>query len=368
MADASRADAPLLDAALATDIATVLRDGRPLIDLRSPTEFARGAFPNATNLPLLDDAERASVGICYKAHGQAAAIALGERLVSGETRERRIDAWSQLAARHPDALLYCWRGGLRSETVQRWLAERGRRLPRIAGGYRAMRRVCLETLEVIATRDVVVLGGRTGSGKTRELAAIDGAIDLEALANHRGSAFGSQPTPQPTPIAFENALAVALLRIPPTRTIVLEDESRTIGQLGLPEPVHRKLQSAPLFVLEIARPARAEHIYDEYVAAPLAHGLDGAALHVRLAAALARIARRLGGVRAAQIAAALADAFASGARDAHLRWIERLLEWYYDPMYDHQLERKAERIVARGDAAFVVGAIARHVAERARIA
>ena len=360
--------AALADSLLDTDALRVLREGRPLVDLRSPGEFARGAFPAATNLPLLDDAERAAVGTCYKAHGQAAAIALGEQLVSGATRERRIDAWSAFAARHPDALLYCWRGGLRSEIVQRWLAETGHRLPRVAGGYKSLRQACLGVLDRFGERDVVVLGGRTGSGKTRLLAEIDDAIDLEALANHRGSAFGGQLTPQPTPIAFENALAIAALRIDASRTIVLEDESRTIGQLGIPEPVHRELQAAPLFVLEVPRPARAAHIYDEYVVAPLACGVDRFTLEQRLSRSLARIARRLGGTRTAHIEAALAHAFAGSERDVHLHWIERLLEWYYDPMYDHQLEQKLERIVARGDAEHIRRALERHVAERSQTA
>jgi len=355
----------MADLSLERDVSAVLRDGRPLIDLRSPGEFARGAFPAATNLWLLDDSERAAIGTCYKAHGQAAAIALGERLVSGVTRARRIEGWRAFASSHPDAVLYCWRGGLRSEVVQRWLAEAGVALPRIAGGYKAMRRACLATLAQFAERDVAVIGGRTGSGKTRLLARLDSAIDLEALANHRGSAFGAHATAQPTPIAFENALAIAVLRAAPPRTIVLEDESRTIGKLGLPEPVHMKLQTAPLFVLDVPRAERAAHIYDEYVAAPIASGVEPTVLHAKLATALARIARRLGGLRAAHIDAALASAFASDERAVHLHWIERLLEWYYDPMYDHQLARKAERIVARGDAGQIERAIAEFI-ERTR--
>ncbi|NJN52630.1 MAG: tRNA 2-selenouridine(34) synthase MnmH, partial [Gammaproteobacteria bacterium] len=95
------------------DTARILRDGYPLIDLRSPAEFNRGAFPGATNLPLLTDAERAAVGTCYKLEGQDAAVALGHQLVAGATRSARLDQWLAFAHAHQGAMLYCWRGGLR---------------------------------------------------------------------------------------------------------------------------------------------------------------------------------------------------------------------------------------------------------------
>jgi tRNA 2-selenouridine synthase len=344
---------------LIADTSRVLRDGLPLVDLRAPVEFARGAVPNAVNLPLLTDDERAAVGTCFKQRGQAAAIALGESLVSGAVRAGRIALWQSFVESHPDALLYCWRGGLRSERVQQWLAEAGHAVPRIAGGFKALRQTCLDALaHVSATQRIVVLAGRTGSGKTALLEQFANAVDLERLANHRGSAFGAAATAQPPPISFENALAVELLRRAAAPCILLEDESRTIGRIGLPDCLHAAMQRAPLVVLEVPRVERARHILGEYVTAPRAAGVDVVALRDRYLAAADRIARRLGGTRHATVRGAIVDAFGGGGESAHLRWIECLLEWYYDPMYDYQLQRKAGRVSVRGDRETVLRALA----------
>ena len=333
----------------------VLRDRVPLIDLRAPTEFAQGAFPGAVNLPLLTDAERAAVGTRYKACGQQAAIELGHSLVSGATRAERVDAWRAFVAANPNAMLYCWRGGLRSQIAQDWLRDCGVDVPRIVGGYKALRHACLASIdEFCASARLLVLGGHTGSGKTELLNEFPTSIDLERLANHRGSAFGAAFTPQPTPIAFENALAVAMLRAPVDATILVEDESRTIGRLALPEALHAAIEAAPVAVLEVGRAERAARILRDYVQAPLSNGVTAAELHARFAAAADRIRRRLGGARHSDIRRSIDEAFApSTPADAHLRWITALLEWYYDPMYDHQLTAKRSRVVVSGGVATV---------------
>src|SRR4030095_1633636 len=154
-------------AAIVADHRRVLRERLPLIDLRAPVEFARGAFARAINLPLLTDNERAAVGTRYNECGQQAAIALGEELVSGPTREARIEAWRSFVATHPAALLYCWRGGLRSAIAQDWLHGAGVDIGRIAGGYKALRQTCLDVIQDFSrAQRLLVLGGRTGSGKT----------------------------------------------------------------------------------------------------------------------------------------------------------------------------------------------------------
>jgi tRNA 2-selenouridine synthase len=332
------------------NLRALLAAGGPFIDLRSPGEFAAGAVPGAVNLPLMTDDERHQVGLTYKAHGQEAAIALGESLVGGATREARLTGWEAFAHAHPDAWLYCWRGGMRSEVVQRWLAERGVRMPRVPGGFKALRHCCLDALESAADPagqlPWVVLGGRTGTGKTRLLARVPGSIDLEGLANHRGSAFGAALTPQPPPVAFENALAVAWMRHD-APALVLEDESRTIGRLALPASWHAAMQRAPLVLLEVELATRIRHITEEYVWEPLAAGLAAVSLEARLQNALDRIRRRLGGLRHREVSAELAAAFETGE---HSAWIERLLVWYYDPMYDYQLEGKRSRLLFIGDA------------------
>ena len=328
------------------DYATILRDARPLIDVRSPAEFRRGAVPAAVNLPLLTDAERVAVGKTYKTDGHDAAVALGHELVDKDNKASKVAVWRAFAVEHPNALITCWRGGLRSQIAQTWLADTGIDLPRIAGGFKALRHFCLDTLQAAgATRRFVVVGGRTGSGKTRVVQAASAHLDLEAVANHRGSAFGGLPTPQPPPVTFENALAVALLGLKPDKPVVVEDESRTIGRLAMPVALYNAMQRAPIVLLDVDDTDRVDNIYREYV-------IDADDPESHLTAALSRIERRLGGVRYREIAALMDAAFradAAGRDDAHRLWIRRLLEYYYDPMYDYQLAGKKDRVAMRGD-------------------
>ena len=328
------------------DYANILRETRPLIDVRSPAEFRRGTVPGAVNLPLLTDDERDAVGKTYKTGGHDAAVALGHQLVAEDNKASRVAAWRAFAVKHPRALITCWRGGLRSQIAQAWLGDAGIDLPRVAGGFKALRQFCLDTIQTAGnTRRFVVVGGRTGSGKTRVVQAARAHVDLEGIANHRGSAFGGFPTPQPPPVTFENALAVALLKLPPDEPVAVEDESRTIGRLAIPVALYNAMQQAPITLLEVDDAARVDNIYREYVVEA-----DDPAPH--LTAALSRIERRLGGVRYRELAALMNAAFradASRRDDAHRSWIRRLLEYYYDPMYDYQLAGKKDRVVMHGD-------------------
>jgi tRNA 2-selenouridine synthase len=320
------------------------------LDVRSPGEFARGSVPGAVNLPLLDDAERHRVGIAYKTQGHDAAVALGHRLVSGEVRHARERAWLAFAESQPDAWLYCWRGGQRSEIAQQWLAALGVHLPRVPGGFKALRHTCLAVVErAPGAKRWVVLGGRTGSGKTALLAELPNALDLEGLAHHRGSAFGALELPQPAPVSFENALATAFLQHR-ADVLVLEDESRTIGRLALPLGWHERMQHAPLALLQVPLDQRVLNIAREYLTEPLQRGVPEPVLHARYSDAVRRIQRRLGGLRRQAVQAALDRGFSHGD---HAPWIELLLGWYYDPMYDHQLEAKRHRVVVQGCAATV---------------
>jgi len=138
-----------------------------LLDVRPPVEFSKGAFPNAVNFPLLDDEARRKVGLCYKQHGQDAAIDLGNELVCGDLKQRRLLLWQSYFENNPDAYLYCFRGDLRSRTVQSWLKQTGHDIPLIPGGYKAMRRFLVDQIEShVAHRPIVVIGGKTGVGKT----------------------------------------------------------------------------------------------------------------------------------------------------------------------------------------------------------
>ena len=325
------------------DYATVLKTSVPLLDVRAPMEFARGALPGAVNLPLLADAERATVGKTYKNKGRAAAMAVGARLVDGETKASRLAAWQGFAQAHPNGLVYCARGGLRSAIAQRWLADAGTRLPRIAGGFKALRRCCLETIERCAASRFVLVGGRTGVGKTRIVRGLPNHLDLEGLANHRGSAFGARPTPQPPTVGFENALAVALLKQQEAPFLAIEDESSRLGRLAIPEALFSAMQRAPIAIVEGDIEQRIDNIHREYV-------VDAEDPAAHLLAGLKRIERRLGGVAYRRINALMENAFAANDAALHLTWIQQLLEDYYDPMYDYQLSSKQQRVAMRGDA------------------
>ena len=345
------------------DYQTILLSDAPLLDVRAPIEFKQGAFPAAINLPLLNDTERERIGIEYKQNGQQAAIRLGHQLVSGTLKAERIEAWRQFAQAHPQGYLYCFRGGLRSKTTQQWLAEAGVIYPRIWGGYKAMRQYLLAELSQSArTMRFIVLGGRTGVAKTQFLRAVPASIDLEALANHRGSAFGREPSPQPTPINFENALSIALLkaREHEAQPVLLEDEGRNIGSLSIPLVLVEAMSQAPLLILEASLTERVEHILRDYIVDKLRtyerlYGTDEGFEHFSefLLSSLVRIQKRLGEARYRDLQGLMQDALAAqhSQQDlsGHRAWIEALLRDYYDPMYDYQLSKKQARILFQGD-------------------
>lgn len=361
----SRADSDAYAALLLADT--------PLIDTRSPAEFVQGALPGAINLPLMLDDERAQVGLCYKRKGQAAAIALGHSLVSGDVKAARVQAWREFADRHADGYLYCFRGGLRSQIAQQWLREAGCEYPRVYGGYKAMRRFLLDNLETQSGRlPLRIVSGQTGSGKTALLKALTGSIDLEALANHRGSAFGKRVGGQPVQVDFENALSLAMLRharFGVGHPLLAEDESQLIGRIALPDCLRKAMQRAPLWVLEVPLAQRVQHTFENYILRNLqdwqaARGeSDGfEAFAAELQQALRSLHRRLGGLRFERLSALLASALVAhqkGHPERHRAWIRELLVEYYDPMYAYQLGLKADRVVFRGTAAELTHAIRR---------
>lgn len=335
----------------------------PLMDVRAPVEFAKGSFPCAENAPLMNDEERHRVGICYKEKGQDEAIKLGHQLVSGDIKAQRIEAWNRFIARHPEGYLFCFRGGLRSRLTQQWIKDAGIDYPLVKGGYKALRRFLIDSLDqLIANGDYRILSGRTGTGKTRVLLGLPNPVDLEGLANHRGSSFGRQVTPQPSQIDFENRVAVAMLKAHHLTggSIYLEDESRLIGRCALPESLRARMAESPLMILEQPMEERVAIIRADYVEAMLQDyisrdGEEAGWLNFRdyLLSALDRIRRRLGGERYQQLRDLMIQALdqqqANGALDGHHAWIEALLNDYYDPMYDYQLSQKQGRILVRGN-------------------
>lgn len=357
-------DKPTVTDAISADATvSLLLQGAVLLDVRAEQEFVRGSVPNAYNLPILKNAERKTVGICYKKQGQVAAIALGHELVHGDVKTERCTAWAKLVQRQKNTALFCWRGGLRSELAARWLAEVGIAVPRVSGGYKAIRQALTGILTQQPRQRLILLGGHTGSGKTNILAHLSNSIDLEALAHHRGSAFGAHPQPQPTIIDFENKLALELLRHQNTPCLVLEDEGRCIGHLQLPKKLHDTMQQAKLVVLKVALEQRVQLIFESYIARDLQSYLSHKNNPVetfckRLQEALFRIRKRLGGLRYSELDRLMQRAFQhqrwTGELDAHRDWIKGLLMSYYDPMYEYQLQKKADRILFQGDSKAVL--------------
>lgn len=336
-----------------SEYAKLLVEQRPLMDVRAPIEFTKGAFPNTTNHSLMTDDERTQVGICYKQHGQHAAVELGHRLVSGAIKQQRISAWRSFSESHPDGYFYCFRGGLRSQISQNWMHTEGFDIPYIEGGYKAMRQFLIETIEQASQRPMLIVCGKTGSGKTEYINRRVDSIDLEGLANHRGSSFGMNITPQPTQINFENHLAVNLLQHQACdhETIVLEDESYLIGRSAVPQCFYQAMQNASTIVIEANLDERVDRILRDYVISMTARyremkgdEIGFSAFSQYLLAGVDKIKKRLGGQLHQQIKNIMLEALkeqqSRNSVALHCAWIQLLLEKYYDPMYEYQLSKK----------------------------
>lgn len=341
----------------------------PLLDVRAPVEFNQGAFPGAQNLPLINDEERHAIGIRYKQMGQDKAIELGHKLVQGDVKAARVNDWVNFIQQHPQGVLYCFRGGMRSKISQQWIYDQtGTIYPRVKGGYKALRRYLLNELEKSITQlQPFVISGRTGVGKTLFLKKISQAIDLEAIFKHRGSAFGKYAVPQPSQIDIENQLSIELLKFRSRQVhrIVLEDEAGNIGSRRLPEELIHTMRQAPLILLQAELEERINNVFDDYINQALAqyqeiHGIAEGfnAWSNNLLDALEKIQRRLGGQRYQETKKLMFDAMQQhqqhGEAQAHKHWIELLLVNYYDPMYDYQIEKKQPRMIYSGDATQVI--------------
>jgi len=352
---------------LTDDFRAIVLERRPLIDVRAPIEFEKGAFPTSVNLPLMNNEERHLIGIRYKEAGNEKAVELGHELVQGSVKAARVQAWLDFIKQHPDTYLYCFRGGQRSKITQEWLAEAGVTLPRLKGGYKAFRNYLMQESERISEEaETIIIGGRTGSGKTLLIHKLDNMIDLEGLANHRGSSFGRYTTPQPQQIDFEDQLAYKLIQHENEghKQLVIEHESHNIGRVFIPKPVFENLQQGSLIILETPVEERVQITYDEYVISALEqykihHGEDGEQVWFDdMSASLDRIKKRLGSERYHSLKVVLENAFrvqrVSGKLEAHKEWVQALLEEYYDPMYDYQIEKTPIPIIFRGNEASIL--------------
>jgi tRNA 2-selenouridine synthase len=346
-----------------SDFRSIVLNNTALIDVRAPVEFEKGAFPFARNFPLMTNEERHLVGIKYKKEGHNEALKLGHTLVNAETKSTRVKVWIDFINENPDAKLYCFRGGERSKISQEWIAETHNEIVRLKGGYKAFRSYLMEETErSVEHFKAYIIGGRTGSGKTILLNRLENEIDLEGLANHRGSSFGRKVVAQPTQIAFENALAYDLIQKLNRGfdTLVFEDESEYIGSLCVPKALSRFLSLSPLIILETSDKERIEIIFDEYIVKAQESYREIYAddflqkWNKSIQAAMLRIKRRLGAERYTYLCeifdAALEEQKAFDSLEKYKVWISYLLVEYYDPMYDYQIEKNKERIIFRGSA------------------
>lgn len=352
---------------LDSEILDALESGRPFIDVRAPIEFEQGSLPTAVNLPLLDNEQRAAIGTTYKQQGSEHAVTLGHELISGETKAKRLAAWSSFIKLHPDAIVFCFRGGMRSQLVQKELSQLGLVVPIVRGGFKRIRALLSQTLTARAeSTPIAILSGFTGVGKSEVLRELNHAkkiqfVDLELRAHHRGSSFGLMPEPQPSPINFENQLGIDWLKLRPTKdgeSIWIEDESRAIGKLTVPGPLFQAMSNAPVDVIERPRADRAVRLTREYLTDTfgLIDGTPSARWQTeakpQITASLDRIQLRLGGARHREILDLLNEAAlrfeASGAFAEHWPWVEALLEHYYDPVYSRHLDRISSRIRFKG--------------------
>lgn len=291
----------------------------PIIDVRSPAEFAQGHIPGAHNLPLFDNDERAEVGILYKQKGRIPAVQRGLEIVGPKMR-RLTDYVLQLKS--PELLVYCWRGGMRSASMA-WLFETtGICCYTLEHGYKSYRTHVLNSFA--RSLRIVLLGGCTGGGKTEILHALHASgaqtLDLEALARHKGSAFGGiGQAPQPTTEQFENLIAAQCALFDAQQIVWIEDESQNVGKCSVPFALWEQMRRAPLVCVQTTRPIRVDRLMDQYAQ------FDTESL----CSSIKKIEKRLGFDRCK----AAYEACLSGNRRLAL---EICLD-YYDKAYIHQL-------------------------------
>jgi tRNA 2-selenouridine synthase len=300
----------------------------PVIDVRSPSEFTTGHIPGAYNIPLFDDKEREIVGISYKNEGRRKAIMKGLQL-TGPSMSLKLEKAVKLAKENR-LMVHCWRGGMRSEAMA-WLFSLGDIETQILdGGYKSYRHHVLEKLS--EKRKYIVLGGLTGSGKTEILNYMKSighqVIDLEGIACHKGSAFGSLgQSDQPTSEHFANLLYHEIVKTDKNKVIWLEDESKNIGTVYMPDQFYFNLRESPVIAILMNVETRLPRLLKEYSAYPKEVLIES----------ITRIAKRLGGDKTT-------EAIREVEESNFTRAIEITLD-YYDKTYMFGLKKRTEGMI-----------------------
>ena len=333
-----------------------------IVDARSPSEYAEDCVPGAVNWPSLDDEERANVGFEYTRVSQFAAKKHGAAIVA---RNVAAHIERHVADKPPGwtPLVYCWRGGKRSGALATVLDQIGFRVHVLDGGYQAFRRAVVVELEMLPARfSWRVVCGPTGSGKSRLLAEITRAggqvLDLEGIANHRGSVLGLVPgSAQPTQKAFDTALWHALRELDPSRPVFVESESKKIGELHVRDALVQRIRGSPCVWLELPVEARVALLIDEYDF--FVSDVDG-------------FCARLDALRALR-GNSVVDGWQDAARSGRIAEVVRnLLDVHYDPIYLASLWRNFAAVDAplatlrwNGDAASLATAAEQAIAAAA---
>jgi len=319
-------------------VATVaqVEDFDEVIDVRSPAEFALDHYPGALNCPVLDDSERARVGTAYTQSSAFEAKRLGAALVARNIAHHLETSFHQ-RPRDWRPLIYCWRGGGRSDAMCEILRRVGWRAARLQGGYQAYRRAVIAELgERPGAHRFHVIAGKTGSAKSRVLGALQRlsaqTLDLEQLACHRGSVLGEMPgTMQPTQKMFESLLWKALRQLDRERPIFIEAESRKVGNVQLPGALIAAMRAAPCLTLEVPEAVRIAFLLDEY-----RHFLsDGDSLCSRLDTLSAHYSRST--IEGWKALARAGD---------HPQLVRELLRMHYDPAYERSALRNFSQLSA----------------------
>lgn len=296
----------------------------PILDVRSPCEFAQGHIVGAINLPLFSDEERAIIGTLYKKNGKQTAFLQGLDFVGP-----KLSHFVKIAAKvSPSRKLriHCWRGGMRSESMATLLKYSGFEAELLQGGYKGYRNFVLESFFELT--NLIILGGKTGSGKTEMLKHLanfgEQVIDLEGLANHKGSAFGHiLQAPQPTVEQFENNLFFELSKMNKNNPIWLEAESRNIGMSVIPQGLWNQMLTARLFLVNVPENVRISRLISEYAAAS----------KTDLLACLQAISKRLGGLETKQAIAAF--------EQGDLEEATKIALFYYDKTYTYSQKKRS---------------------------
>jgi tRNA 2-selenouridine synthase len=302
----------------------------PILDVRSPGEFEQGHLPGAVSFPLFSNDERAQVGTCYKQNGRDAAVELGLELVGPKlaTFVRRAKQLTQQTSPFsPEVRVHCWRGGMRSGSMVWLLETAGLSAVTLEGGYKSFRRWVRQTLS--ESKPIISLGGMTGTGKTVLLYALaargEQVIDLEGLANHRGSSFGNLGLPpQPSTEQFENMVATRWAAIDASRPVWIEAESRRVGSCRVPDELFTQMMGAPVIQVVRSREERIMHLLQDY----------GDVNPEGLIEATHRIRKKLGGLRTQQAIEAIHQGDLATATDIILE--------YYDKTYTYDLTQKRD--------------------------